>query len=164
KSGVVLETAVKELDAINKRVLERLPGGLKALGQGQVQAFLLHDHEVGNVRPALLILLGAVGFVLLIACANVANLQLARAAGREKEVAIRAALGAGRWRLARLLLTESTAVALAGGIAGLIFAVGVIRAIHRFAPENIPHLQDARLDWRVLLFTLGLSLVTGIVF
>jgi ABC-type antimicrobial peptide transport system permease subunit len=91
--------------------------------------------------------------VLLIACANVANLQLARAAAREKEVAVRSALGAGRWRLAKLLLTESSAVAVAGGVAGLLLAAWAIRVIQRFAPANIPHLQSSRLDWRVLLFT-----------
>jgi putative ABC transport system permease protein len=94
----------------------------------------------------------------------VANLQLARAATREKEVAIRRALGAGRWRLARLLLTESSAMALAGGTAGLVLAAWVIQLIHRFAPANIPHLQAARLDSRVLVFTLGTSLLTGILF
>lgn len=164
KPGVKLETVITELNAINKRVLDNLPGNIKGLGEAQAQAFFLHDHEVGNVRPALLVLLGAVGFVLLIACANVANLQLARAAGREKEVAIRAALGAGRWGLARLLMTESTAVALAGGLAGLLLAAWVIQLIHRFAPANIPHLQAAHLDLRVLAFTLVLSLLTGILF
>lgn len=159
-----LETVITELNAINKRVLENLPGRLRGLGEAQAQAFFLHDHEVGNVRPALLILLGAVGFVLIIACANVANLQLARAAGREKEIAIRGALGAGRWRLARLLLTESSAVALAGGVAGLLLAAWVIELIHRFAPANVPHLQSAHLSFSVLLFTLALSLVTGILF
>ena len=164
KTGVKLETAATELNAINKRVLENLPGNIKGLGDAQAQIFFLHDHEVGNVRPALLILLGAVGFVLLIACANVANLQLARAAGREKEVAIRSALGAGRWEVARLLMTESSAVALAGGVAGLLLAAWVVRLIHRFAPANIPHLQGAHLDLRVLAFTLVLSLLTGILF
>ncbi|HEY2548453.1 MAG TPA: ABC transporter permease [Candidatus Acidoferrum sp.] len=164
KLGAKLGGVVAELNAINKRVLETLPGNLKGLGDAQAQVFFLRDHEVGNVRPALLVLLGAVGFVLLIACANVANLQLARAAGREKEVAIRVALGAGRWGLARLLLTESSAVALAGGVAGLLLAVWVIRLIHRFAPANIPHLQAAHLDVRVLVFTLILSLLTGILF
>ena len=164
RAGATVAATVSELNAINKRVLENLPGHMKGLGDAQAQVFLLHDHEIGNVRPALLVLLGAVGFVLLIACANVANLQLARAASREKEVAIRGALGAGRWRLARLLLTESSAVAMAGGVAGLLMAAWVIRLIHRFAPENIPHLQGARLDLRVLVFTLGVSLVTGILF
>ena len=164
RPGARVTSAVTELDGINKRVAQTLPGNLKRLGEGQAQVFLLHDHEVGNVRPALLVLLGAVGFVLLIACSNVANLQLARTAAREKEVAIRGALGAGRWRLARLLITESSAVALAGGAAGLFLAAWAIRLIHRFAPANIPHLQGARLDLRVLLFTLGLSLLTGIVF
>jgi predicted permease len=164
RAGATVESAVSELDAINKRVLENLPAHIKGLGDGQAQVFLLHDHEIGNVRPALLILLGAVGFVLLIACANVANLQLARAAAREKEVAVRGALGAGRWRLAMLLLTESAVVALAGGVAGLLMADGVLRLIHRYGPANIPHLQGARLDLRVLVFTLAVSLLTGILF
>jgi len=164
RPGATVAGTVTELNAINKRVLDNLPAHLRGLGEAQAQVFLLHDHEIGNVRPALLMLLGAVGFVLLIACANVANLQLARAATREKEVAIRRALGAGRWRLARLLLTESSAVALVGGMAGLVLAAWVIQVIHRFAPANIPHLQGARLDSRVLLFTLGVSLLTGILF
>ena len=164
RPGVRLEGVASELDGINERVLKSLPANLKGLGDGKAQAFFLHDHEVGNVRPALLVLLGAVGFVLLIACANVANLQLARAAGREKEVAIRGALGAGRWRLTRLLLTESALVALAGGTAGLLLAAWVIRLIHQYAPGNTPHLAEARLNVTVLLVTLVLSLLTGVLF
>ncbi len=164
RPGATTAGAISELEAINKRVLAALPAHIRGLGEAQTQVFLLHDHEVGNVRPALFVLLGAVGFVLLIACANVANLQLARAAAREKEVAIRGALGAGRWRLARLLLTESAAVAVAGGAAGLLLAAWIIRLIHRFAPTNIPHLQAARLEWSVLVFTLFVSLLTGILF
>jgi len=165
QAGATIVGTVSELNAINKRVLEDLPSNLKRLlGEAQSQVFLLHDHEVGNVRPALLVLLGAVGFVLLIGCANVANLQLARAAAREREVAIRGALGAGRWRMARLLLAESSTIALAGGVAGLLLAAWVIRLIHRFAPANIPHLQGARLDVSVLVFTLAVSLLTGILF
>jgi putative ABC transport system permease protein len=165
RPGATTAGTVNELNAINKRVLAGLPGNLKRLlGDARAQVFPLHDHEVGNVRPALLVLLGAVGFVLLIACANVANLQLARAAAREKEVAIRGALGAGRWRLGRLLLTETSAVALAGGVAGLLLAAWVIQLIHRFAPRDIPHLLSARLDLRVLVFTLVVSLLTGILF
>ncbi len=164
RPGATVNGAQSELDAIDKRVLANLPAHFFGLGEAHAQVSSLHDHEIGNVRPALLVLLGAVGFVLLIACANVANLQLARAASREKEVAIRGALGAGRWRLARLLLTESSAVALAGGVAGLLLAAWIIRLIHRFAPANIPHLQSAGLNTRVLVFTLVVSLVTGILF
>ncbi|PYU77893.1 MAG: ABC transporter permease, partial [Acidobacteria bacterium] len=97
-------------------------------------------------------------------CSNVGNMQLARAVAREKEIALRATLGAGRWRLAWLLLTESSAVALAGGLSGLLLASWTIRVIQRFAPANIPYLQSARLDGRVLVFTLGVSLLTGILF
>lgn len=164
KPGVSLSAAQSELDSIDQRVLANLPGHLRGLGEAHAQVFSLHDHEIGDVRPALLLLLSAVGFVLLIACANVANLQLARAAAREREVAIRGALGAGRWRLARLLLTESSAAALAGGTAGLLLAAWAIRLIHRFAPTNIPHLLAAGLNLRVLLFTLVVSLLTGILF
>jgi putative ABC transport system permease protein len=164
RPGVTVAGTATELNAINQRVLETVPADLKRLAEGQAQVFPLHDHEIGDVRPALLVLLGAVGFVLLIACANVANLQLARAAAREKEVAVRGALGAGRWRMARFLLTESFTVALAGGVTGLLLAGWSIRLIRRFAPENIPHLQSAHLDLRVLAFTLGVSLLTGILF
>jgi putative ABC transport system permease protein len=163
RPGATVPTTVTELNAINERVLSGL--NLKQLlGDAHAQVFLLHDHEIGDVRPALLVLLGTVGFVLLIACANVANLQLARAAAREREVAIRGALGAGRWRLAKLLLTESSALALAGGVAGLLLAAWAIRLIRRFAPQDIPHLQVAHLNLRVLVFTLLVSLLTGILF
>ena len=163
RPGATVAATTVELNAINERVLAGL--NLKRLlGDAHAQVFLLHDHEVGDVRPALLVLLGAVGFVLLIACANVANLQLARAAAREREVAIRGALGAGRWRLAKLLLTESSALALAGGVAGLLLAAWAIRLIRRFAPQTIPHLQVAHLNLRVLVFTLLMSLLTGILF
>jgi predicted permease len=163
RPGATLTATTTELNAVNERVLAGL--SLKRLlGDAHAQVFLLHDHEVGDVRPALLVLLGAVGFVLLIACANVGNLQLARAAAREREVAIRGALGAGRWRLAKLLLTESSALALAGGVAGLLLAAWAIQLIRRFAPQNIPRLQVAHLNLRVLVFTLVVSLLTGILF
>jgi len=163
RPGATLAATVTELNAINERVLTSL-SLQRLMGEAHAQVFLLHDHEIGDVRQALLVLLGAVGFVLLIACANVANLQLARAASREREVAIRGALGAGRWRLAKLLLTESSALALAGGVAGLQLAAWAIRLIRRFAPQNIPHLQVAHLNLGVLLFTLVVSLLTGILF
>jgi putative ABC transport system permease protein len=165
RPGMTAAAAQADLAAINKQGLAALPMGLGAMfGKGQVQAFTLHDHQVGNVRQDLLVLIGAVGFVLLIACANVANLQLARSAAREKEIAVRRALGSTRWRLIRLLLTESSVISLAGGIVGLGFAVAVIRMIKHYGPTNIPHLLSAHLDARVLLFTLGISLVTGFLF
>jgi putative ABC transport system permease protein len=164
RRGVALGAVTSELDTITDRVLATLPAGIKGLAGRQAQALTLHDHQVGNVQRALLVLLGAVGFVLLIACANVANLQLARSAARKREVAIRGALGANRWRLARLLLTESSAVALTGGATGLLLAMWTIRLIRRFGPANIPHLAGARMDIRVLLFTLGVALLTGLLF
>ncbi len=165
RPGITAQAAQTDLAALTKTVLPELPGGFtRMFSTAQTQVFSLHDHEVGNVQRTLFILLGAVGFVLLIACANVANLQLARSVAREKEVAIRGALGAGRARIARLLLTESSVVALTGGIVGLGLAAGAVRLIRHYGPSNIPHLQTARLDLRVLLFTLGVALLTGLLF
>jgi putative ABC transport system permease protein len=122
----------------------------------------LQNQVVGDVRRALLVLLGSVSLVLLIACANVANLLLARAAGREKEVAIRTALGAGWHRLARQLLTESILLALLGGAAGLLVARASLLVVRTMNPGNIPRLDEIGVNGAVLAFTFGLSLVTGI--
>jgi len=128
----------------------------------------LQDAIVGGVKNSLLILAGAVTFVLLIACANVANLLLARATGRQREIAIRAAVGAGRGRIVRQLLTESVMLSLAGGVVGLAAGYAGIRAILRVNPGNIPYVglqgSNVGLDWHILLYTFGLSLLTGIVF
>ncbi len=128
----------------------------------------LQDAIVGGVRNSLLILLGAVSFVLLIACANVANLLLARATGRKREIAIRAAVGAGRGRIVRQLLTESVVLSLAGGVLGVAAGYAGIRALLSLSPGNIPRIglggANVSLDWRVLGFTLALSILTGILF
>jgi predicted permease len=122
------------------------------------------DQIAGTMRPVLLILLGAVGFVLLIACANVASLLLARATVRQKEFTLRAALGASRWMIVRQLLTESTLLAVAGGVLGLLFARWTTSALVAAAPEGLARTSDVALDLRVLIFTLAVALATGVLF
>jgi predicted permease len=119
---------------------------------------------LGDVQPVLLVLLGAVAFVLLIACVNVANLMLARSTGRAREFAIRTALGAGRGRLIRQLLTESTLLALTGGAIGLCLAQWATQATLKLLPAELPRAAEIRLDAHVLLFTMGISLLAGLVF
>jgi len=161
KAGVTLEKARGDLDVIAVRLEQQYPESNKTR---RVQIDRLLDMKVGNVRRALWILLGAVSFVLLIACANVANLLLARAAAREKEMAVRAALGAGQWRITRQLLTESGLLALLGAIVGLLFAKGALRVVAALAGENMPRPAEISLDPRVLLFSGLVAVVTGILF
>jgi len=124
----------------------------------------LQEKAVGGIRTALLVLFGAVGFVLLIACANVANLLLARAASRIKEVAIRSALGAGKRHIVRQLLSESLLLSLGGAAGGLILAAGAVRLVHSLNPTNLPRVENIQLDAQVLWFTLLTALVTGVLF
>src|SRR3981081_2305587 len=119
---------------------------------------------VSDVRPTLWVLFAAVAFVLLIACANIANLLLARAGARQKEMAIRAAMGAGRWRIARQLLTESVLLSLIGGGAGLLIRRWGVELIFYMSPNAIPRSREISLDWTVLSFTLAVAFVTGILF
>ncbi len=124
----------------------------------------LTEQATGNTREPLLLILGAVGVLLLIACANVANLLLARSLGRRSEFALRAALGAGKMRLVRQLLTESVLLSLGGGVAGAVFAALAIRLVKAFGPTNIPRLQEVALDWRLLVFAFAISLLSGALF
>jgi len=160
KPGVTLQQAQADIDIIAARIREKDKRGA-SFGMDVIG---LQEQVVGDVRRALLVLLGSVALVLLIACANVANLLLARAAGREKEVAIRRALGAGWQRLVRQLLTESILLALLGGAAGLLVARLSLAIVRAMNPGNIPRLEDIGINGTVLAFTFGLSLVTGILF
>jgi putative ABC transport system permease protein len=161
KPGVELTQAQTELRAVAGRLEQQYPDRNKGW---TVNVFSLQDEVVRNVRPALLLLLAAVAFVLLIACANVSNLLLARAAARQKEMAIRLALGAPRARLLRLLLTESLLLALAGGAVGLALAYWAMRAFISFSPANVPRTNEIHLDGMALLFTFGITLLTSVAF
>jgi putative ABC transport system permease protein len=159
KGGVTLPQARAELDSISKQLALQYPADNKGWG---ATAIPLHEDLVGDVRPALLMLLGAVALVLLIACANVTNLILAKAMSRRKEIAIRVAMGANRYRLLQQASTETVLMALAGGGLGLIFAHYGVLLIVRFLGQRLPRSTEIGLDGWVFTFALGVSLLTGI--
>jgi putative ABC transport system permease protein len=161
RAGLSLDRARADL----KTIMGRLALAFPESNRNETAALVpIAERLVGSVRTDLLMLLGAVAFVLLIACANVAHLALARAASRQREFAIRAAIGASRWRLIRQLLAESTLLSLAGGAAGLLLAHWSLPPLLSMYPNNVPGLKEARLDWDVALFTLGVCLLSGALF
>ena len=165
KSDKTANDAQSELNLIAGRIEQQFNDSHAGV---KVSVVPLQEEIIGNVRPILLVLLGAVGFVLLIACANVASLLLTRSLARQKEVAIRSALGASRWRVIRQLLTESMLLSLAGGLAGLLIAFWGVPALVAVLPQSqlnaMPFLKSLNIDASILAFSFGLSVLTGLIF
>ena len=161
KPGVTAAQAKAELNVLATQLAQQYPDSNKGWG---ILMMPMQDYMVRDVKPVLWTLLGAVGCVLLIACANIANLLLARATARHREISIRAALGAGRGRLIRQLLTESVVLAICGGVAGVLLARWGLDALLALAPTSLPRITEIRLDRGVLFFSLALSILTGLVF
>jgi predicted permease len=161
KAGVTRDAAQADLERVTRRIAEREPREMEARS---VNVVPISNVTLGNAPMRLYVMLASVTFVLLIGCVNVANLLLARASTRRREIAIRAAIGGGRWRIVRQLLTESVVLAFIGGHAGVGLAYVGIRLFVAFGPPNVPRLQDAGLQMEVLLFAAGITLLTGLVF
>ena len=164
KPGLTLAQAQARLTTMAAELRRAFPGDYPPQAQWTIEIQPLQETLVGNVRPMLLVLLGAVILIVFIVSLNIANLLLARASGRQQEVAVRLSLGASRGRLVRQMLTESMLLSLIGGGAGIATAVGTLGFIVRFVPSNVPRLNEVRIDWVVLAFALLLSILTGLVF
>jgi putative ABC transport system permease protein len=163
RAGASLASAKAELDTIDSRYRSQFTGFVDSEKFG-ISAVPLEESLVGPLRPGFAVLLAAVGFILLIACANVANLLLARATSREREMALRKALGATGARLVRQLLSESLLLSFLGGILGVVLAAAMLPALRAFSPGSVPRVAETRLDASVLIFSVLLSVVTGILF
>jgi predicted permease len=161
KPGITVEQAQADINTINERLAQ---SHFETNAGWSTRVSNLRESLVGGLRTSLLVLLGAVAMVLLIACANVANLLLARVTARQKEIAVRTALGASRWRIVRQLLTESLLLSIIGGIVGFGLSVWLTQLLIAVSPANSPRFEEIGIDKRVFLFTLGITLLTGLVF
>lgn len=164
RRGSTINQARTEIRMFQSRVFKLFPWPMPAAWNADISVVELHHGMVADVRRRLFLLLGAVGLILLIACVNVANLALSRSATREKEIAVRAAMGAERGRVIRQLLTESLLLAFFGGLLGILFATKGLQLLKATLPADTPRLADAHIDWRVLVFTGGLAILTGFLF
>jgi predicted permease len=165
KRGIATDRAERDLTLINQRLEAAYPQKFsRSRATAQTRVVELHDRLVGNVRPALLVLAGAVALVLLIVCVNISNLLLARAIARQREIAVRIALGAGRARVLRQLLTEGMLLACLGGLAGLAMAFGGVKLLRAIAPAGVPHIEAAHIGGAVLAFNIAIAVLCGILF
>jgi len=164
KPGLTLAQAQARLTAMAAQLRHDFPTDYPPQAQWTIEIQPLQETLVGKVRPMLLVLLGAVILIVFIVSLNIANLLLARASGRQQEMAVRSALGASRGRMVRQMLTESMLLSLVGGVAGIATAVGTLGLILRFVPSNVPRLNEVRIDWVVLAFALLISILTGLMF
>jgi putative ABC transport system permease protein len=162
RPGVSVSRAKAQLDSVAAALVREDPDNYGNVASTWIVPEI--DSVAGDTRRPILILLAAVGLVLLVTCANVANLLLARTAEREREFAVQASIGAGRARIVRQLLTESLTLALAGSAAGVLMAIGCVRAVAQFVAGSIPRIEQAAVDGQVLAFSVGLAFLTTVLF